>query len=97
MSDSDFMPEGMLVQVEMTVRVPVAATWDQIEKWLRFNLTQSGGLSLDNPLSSHAPEEWSQTFDVDSEGRVGVREEFDHKDNPDGGRSYRVRYREVSP
>jgi hypothetical protein len=97
MSDDELMPAGLLVKVEMTVRIPVAATMDQIEEWLGYTVTQSGGCSTENPLLSEELEEWANTLEIDTDGTVGIREEFDHKDRPDGGRSYKVRYREVRP
>ncbi|MDB5656128.1 MAG: hypothetical protein JWQ94_3741 [Tardiphaga sp.] len=96
MSD-ELMPAGLLVKVEMTVRIPVAATWEQIEEYVSSEITGGGGVALDNPLLAEGLEEWANTFEIDSDGIVGIREEFDHKDMPDGGRSYKVRYREVRP
>lgn len=88
--------EGEIVTITMSVRIPAAATEEQTEEWLRFQLRDGGGLTADNPLDRHDVETWGNFgFEWERDGVRGIREEFDHEDLPSGGKRYRVRYREV--
>jgi len=40
---SNLLPEGYLVNVTMKVRVPIAATVEQINEWLSYELACAGG------------------------------------------------------
>ena len=88
--------EGEIVTVTMRVRVPAAATEEQLSEWLRFELGDGCGIPVDNPLNQHDVETWgSFGFDWKRDGVRGICEKFDHEDLPDGGKRYRVRHREV--
>jgi hypothetical protein len=87
------LPAGYLVNVEMIIRVPISATAEQIEEWLHFNLTSSGGLASANPLSDFTPETFRYSdFDCTFTDRVGERVEYGHEKTETGGTRYRVRY-----
>jgi hypothetical protein len=92
MADDQY-PEGSLIEVKMTVRLPVGATEEQITEWVEAEVGQCGGVARDNPLSSHGPEAWGP-FGVEWEdtGETGREEQFDHKVLGPDHTSYRVRY-----
>ena len=52
----DLCPEGLLVKVTMEVRVPKAATANEIDEWLRYSLGANGSCSMKNPLLDCAVE-----------------------------------------
>ena len=88
--------EGEIVTVTMRVRVPAAATEEQLNEWLHHYIAQDGDLPNDNPLSNDEPEAWASFgFEWKRDGLRGISEEFDYEDLPDGGKRYRVRHREV--
>jgi len=88
--------EGEIVTVIMRVRVPRAATEDQLDEWLRFEIGGGSSLDMGNPLSKHEPQEWgNNNFEWTRDGVRGFREEFDHEDLGENHKRYRVRYREV--
>lgn len=89
---TEIIPEGTLVKISFEMRLPVAATDEQIDEWARYAVCQNGGCSMSNPLINEGPNEWGNTFEWKDTGMIGTREEFDHTDLPNGGRSYRVRH-----
>ena len=92
MSDSQ-LPEGSLIEVKMTVRLPAAATDEQISEWLEAEVANSGGIDRGNPLSDHAPEAFG-AFGLDWEdtGQTGREEQYDYEDLGGGNARWRVRY-----
>lgn len=89
----DCLPEGSLVTVTMEVRIPRAATREQIEEWAEHNIGQTGSISIHNPLYPHEPEAWgSGGVLLTDTGLVGTRHEYGHEAIPGGGRRYNVRY-----
>lgn len=87
------IPAGSIIKIELELRLPVAATREQLDQWLPYGLLQAGGCALDNPLLNEEPEEWRNSFEWTDTGYIGTREEFDHKQEADGSKTYRVRYR----
>ena len=88
--------EGEIVTVTMRVRVPAAATEEQLNEWLHHYLAQDGDLPNDNPLSNDEPEAWANCgFAWKRDGFRGLLEEYGHENLSDGGRRYFVRYTEV--
>lgn len=69
---------GRLVKVTMEIRLPVAATEDQVESWLRHELAGLGSCAASNPLLAHDPEVFGDNFSWDDTGIIGHREEFGH-------------------
>jgi hypothetical protein len=54
------------VSVEFQVEIPVEATEEEIEEWVRFCLGEHGSMCGDNPLSCHDLQaEWGSVM-VDS-------------------------------
>lgn len=94
---SDKFPAGALIEVKVEIRLPVAATIENVDQWIRYALLQNGGISFDNPLLNAEPEEFDRTLNWQWHGLVGRREEFDHRDDPDGSKSFRVRFIRESP
>lgn len=86
------LPEGTILRIEMELRLPVAATVNEVEEWLRYEMAKSGGCSHANPLLDKEPEEWAHSFEVHETGLVGRVEEFDNAPIEGGGRTYHVRY-----
>jgi hypothetical protein len=83
---------GTLVKVTMEVQLPVAATEDQVDEWLRYEMHATGSMTADNPLGQYEPEPFGpKDFSWVETGRVGRREEFGHEKTETGTR-YRVRY-----
>lgn len=89
---ADQFPEGSLLEISFELRLPVAATKEQVNEWARYAILETGGCSRDNPLLNWGPEEWANSFSWEDTGLIGRREEFDNVQHPDGSRSYRVRY-----
>ena len=52
------IPEGTLIEVTMTIRMPCAATPEQLEEWLQFDVGNAGSLSDENPLRDKERESW---------------------------------------
>lgn len=78
----EIFPEGSLVKVEILVRLPVAATWDQVKEWLPYSLCNTGGCSTDNPLVNHDPNYWgSDGFKWREPTHIGTIVEADNKGN----------------
>lgn len=63
------LPEGRLIKVESLVRLPAAATPDQVEEWIEFSAFGAGSMRLDNPLSTHEPESFTDLVLTDTEKR----------------------------
>ena len=89
----DTFPEGSLLKVSFELRLPVAATQEQVEEWIQYAVCQTGGCSMDNPLVHHGPNAWGSSFDWEDTGMIGTREEFNHWSKPDGSRGCTVRHR----
>lgn len=89
------LPEGTLIKIAMEVRLPVAATEDQVEEWVHYSVGHTGGCALDNPLVHHDAQAWGSygAFYWENTNYIGIREEFDSEEHADGSRTYRVRYR----
>ena len=93
MSDRETMPEGLLIKVELTVRLPVAATRDDVKEWLPFALCSTGGCSMDNPFVHYDADSWgSDGLKWESLREIGGWEDFDHATDPDGSATFRRRY-----
>jgi hypothetical protein len=61
-------------EVRFTVRLPVEATREEAEQWLRFHMRDGCELPLTNPLSDHEPEPVRGTFrTLPTAGTAGVR------------------------
>lgn len=84
------LPEGAIIKVELEVRLPVAATYSQVDEYLSYEMTQSGGCALDNPLMDSGVDAWTGV-ELNFTGKTGHREKYDITDLPDGGTQYRVR------
>lgn len=94
-SEPERFIEGELIEVRLTVRLPVAATAEQVEEWLEHE-AGGGSIELNNPLISHGLEAWSPaSLDWKGLGEIGIREECDHRPTPTGGTRYTVMYRRV--
>lgn len=52
MTEAFKMPAGTVVRVEFETILPVPATWDEVEEWVRLELG-AGSMDTANPLSSH--------------------------------------------
>lgn len=91
---SDKMPEGSLLKVTIEVRLPAAATEDEVDAWLRFDFRDNGSIDSDNPLLHFSAEPWGSfgSFEWEPTGEIGRREEYDSVPTDGGGRRYKVRY-----
>lgn len=78
--------KSRLIKVEMTIALPVDATMDEIEEWIRMECGHSGSISLSNPLIDHAPECTSAPMLTDTQ----MHRHSEAIDNQDG--SYTIRY-----
>lgn len=87
------LPEGTLIKVEAEIRLPAGATYEQVAEWLPYALFQRGGCSLENPLVNESADDWGMSFDWEDTGMIGAEEKFDHRDNEDGSKSCKIRYR----
>jgi len=89
----DALPVGSLISVSMEVRIPCAATFEQVEEWLSYEVGGVGSISMDNPLRSYGPEPWgSGSVEAEDTGMIGTSEEYGHETLPGGGRRYKVRH-----
>ena len=41
---------GTEIAISLKIKLPTAATEDQINEWLRFQLNDNGSMSVSNPL-----------------------------------------------
>ncbi len=72
---TDFLPDGALIEVRMTVRLSVGATHEEIAEWLAVELAgwpselANSNLLRDEPVMAFAPDDirWS---DTGQDGRV---------------------------
>lgn len=76
MSDN-LLPAGRLVKVEFEVRLPVAATQEQVEDWIGLELG-CRAMSNGNPLAQESVEVYDDLMLTDTRMQ-GHREEFDHR------------------
>jgi hypothetical protein len=81
---------GSLIRVTFEMRLPTAASEDQVDEWVGFELG-GGSMSVDNPLCSYDLESWGYSPLLTDTGMVGRTEETDREAIP-GGTSCRVRY-----
>lgn len=68
----DLLPEGRLVRITFDVRLPAAATKEQIEDWVELSLG-CGSMAMDNPLSEYEPEPFGLSVlltDISQQGFV---------------------------
>ena len=89
------LSKGHLFRVEMVVALPCEATAEQAEEWLIYEASQSGGISCENPLSNHSIDLWRNDIDVRNLRRVGTATEYDHEETENGGRRWKVCYKET--
>ncbi len=90
---NDMCPEGLLVKVTMEIRVPKAATDDEIDEWLRFSLGANGSCSGKNPLINSAVEPFGGFgFDWEDTGQTGREERILKEERADGSKLYSVRH-----
>ena len=87
---SKVIEEGRLIKVEVDIRLPVAATLDDIETWIDYALLQRGGIGPENPLMNHGAEPFGEPMLTDTLTN-GRREEYGHQKTETGTR-YKVRY-----
>ena len=87
------LPEGTLVDVKLTVRLPAGATEKQGNEWLHHTISQQGSICVDNPLYRHAPEAWGP-FGLawTDTGDTGREEQYDHEKTGPNSSTFRVRY-----
>lgn len=83
--------EGTILRVTMEVRLPVAATADQISEWLKSEVGQFGGVSISNPLRIEGPQAFGYEVNWDDTGMTGREEEYDRVDHGDGRSTYKTR------
>jgi hypothetical protein len=50
------------VHIEFDVEIPVDATEDEIDEWLRYMLHDRGNMSADNPLEGNEVEPVNYSF-----------------------------------
>lgn len=93
MSAPYVLPEGSLVDVRMTVRLPHAATTDQVDEWLSFSFGQNGTMSEDNSLQNDEPEPFSHhDFEWNDTGETGRVVDTDRQELGDGRATWKRRY-----
>lgn len=93
MRPDQVLPEGALIRVQFELRLPAAATAEQVEQWLKYEISSVGKIGIDHPLVNHAPNIWPPTdLWLGWHGERGVREEYDHGKHVDGSTYYHVRY-----
>ena len=79
------MPEGALIEVTMTVRLPCAATPEHITEWLEMCVGGFGSLEDENPLSRDEPQSWGyKTPEWEDTGMRGRQEDSPKVVGPDG-------------
>lgn len=86
------LPEGSLLKIEATVRLPAAATEAEITDWLESNIANLGGIDDDNPLLSEGVEVFGHALEWRDTGEQGREVKFDHEDLGEGRSQYKVRY-----
>ena len=85
--------EGELVRVSMEVRVPVPASTEDVEEWLRFSLGANGSCKGDNPLLSHCVEPFGSSFDCEFLNETGSEVRTLREEREDGTKVYSVHYK----
>ena len=83
--------EGELVKVSMEVRIPTAATVEDVNEWLQFNFG-AGSCKNGNPLSVYCVEPFGPSFDCEWMGQIGRVERNLKEERADGSKIYSVRY-----
>jgi hypothetical protein len=78
MDKLDQLPAGRLIKVEVEIRLPVAATREQIEDWINLHFGV-GGMDADNPLIDEEPEPFTHEVQLEDTGINGEVEEYDHR------------------
>lgn len=94
---TDKFPAGALLEVKVEIRLPAAASIEDVDEWIRYAMLQSGGVSCDNPLINAEPEEFGRTLNWQWHGLVGRTEVFDLREFPDGSKTYRTRFIRETP
>lgn len=85
------IPEGALITVEFEMRLPISATDDEIDEWIKYELG-GGSISGKNPLSAHELEYWHMPPMLDRTGYVGRIEDTGHTPTDNGGIRFNRRY-----
>lgn len=83
--------EGELIKVEMEIRLPAAATPQQVKQWIEYETHRCGSISNSNPLLHHEMEVFGGELHWDFTGYTGREEKFDERPT-ERGVTYRVRY-----
>lgn len=79
------VPEGALIEVTMTIRMPCAAAPDQIDEWLEMTIGGFGGMDAKNPLANDEPESWGfKTPEWSDTGMRGREEDSPKVKGEDG-------------
>lgn len=81
----NLLPKSRLIKIEMTIALPVSATLDQIDEWVRMECGHYGGIDMDNPLVHHEPEAISAPVLTDT----GKHLHSEAIDNQDGSHTIR--------
>jgi len=55
---TNVLPEGSIIDVHIQIRLPAAATQEQVEEWFNFAALDGGSMQHTNPLSDEAVETW---------------------------------------
>lgn len=85
------LPEGRIIRIEFEARLPAAATKEQIDQWVAFELG-SGSMPRDNPLGQHDLEYWQSKPALTDSGMNGRIEDFGHRHSASGGATFQRRY-----
>lgn len=84
------LPEGRLIKVEFELRLPIAATKEQVAEWVTFCIG-GGSIQGDNPLSDHDLDYWVAR-PILTDTYLRGREERGPETPIPGGVSYAVRH-----
>lgn len=75
MSDLLVIPEGSLIEVSLRIKLPHAATPEQITEWLEMEIGGFGTLDMDNPLARDEPQSFGfRTPKWEDTGLIGREE-----------------------
>jgi hypothetical protein len=77
------LPAGRLVKVEFEVRLPTAATKEEVDQWAAYALG-SGSMPATNPLCDHDLEFWELPPTLTDTGLIGRTEEYGHRPTESG-------------
>lgn len=62
----DTLPASRVIKLEVHLVLPVAATRDQVDEWVGYEILQDGSISNDNPLLSCAPQAFGEHLLTDT-------------------------------